>query len=51
MPVALGDRVALRGMYEYNDLGGLVHWTHADPLGVEEGGWVRHRRRLYGGRD
>lgn len=48
VPVALGDRIAFRGQYEYNDLGGLVHWTHADPLGIEEGGWIRHRRRLYG---
>ena len=47
-PVGMGDRVHVRGMYEYNDLGGLVHWTHHDPLGVEDGGWVRHRRRTYG---
>lgn len=47
VPLGVGDRVHLRGMYEWNDLGGLVHWTHDDPLGVEEGGWVRYRRRLY----
>jgi hypothetical protein len=43
----MGDRVQVRGVYEWNHLGGLVHWTHRDPLGVEEGGWVRHRRRDY----
>ena len=47
IPLSLGDRVHFRGMYEWNDLGGLVHWTHHDPLGAEDGGWVRHRRRLY----
>lgn len=51
VPVALGDRVELRGMYEYNDLGGLVHWTHFDPLGTEDGGWIRHQRQVYGRED
>ena len=47
VPVGLGDRVYVRGLYEWNDLGGLVHWTHGDPQGVEDGGWVRYRRRVY----
>lgn len=47
VPLGLGDRVFVRGMYEWNELGGLVHWTHDDPLGVEEGGYVRYRRRIY----
>ena len=47
VPVGLGDRVYFRGMYEWNDLGGLVHWTHDDPQGVEEGGWIRYRRKTY----
>ena len=47
IPLSLGDRVHFRGVYEWNDLGGLVHWTHHDPLGVEDGGWVRYRRKIY----
>jgi hypothetical protein len=47
VPVGMGDRVHVRGVYEWNDLGGLVHWTHDDPLGVEDGGWVRYRRKTY----
>ncbi len=47
VPLGLGDRVRVRGMYEWNDLGGLVHWTHHDPLGVEDGGWIRYRTRVY----
>ena len=39
--------IHFRGVYEWNDLGGLVHWTHHDPLGEEDGGWVRYRRRVY----
>jgi hypothetical protein len=47
VPLGLGDRVHFRGMYEWSDLGGLVHWTHRDPLGIEEGGFVRYRARTY----
>ena len=47
VPLGIGDRVYVRGMYEWNDLGGLVHWTHDDPQGIEEGGYVRYRRREY----
>ena len=47
VPVGMGDRVHVRGMYEWNDLGGLVHWTHDDPQGIEDGGYVRYRRRVY----
>ena len=47
IPVVLGDRLHFRGLYEWNDLGGLVHWTHHDPMGVEDGGWVRYRRTVY----
>ena len=48
IPLSLGDRVHFRGIYEWNDLGGLVHWTHHDPLGAEDGGWVCFRRKVYG---
>jgi len=48
VPLGMGDRVQVRGMYEWNDLGGLVHWTHDDPQRIEDGGWVRYRRRYYG---
>lgn len=47
VPVGLRDRVKFRGMYEWNDLGGLVHWTHHDPHGVENGGFVKYRARTY----
>ena len=47
VPIGMGDRVHVRGMYEWNDLGGLMHWTHHDPLGVEDGGYVRYRTDLY----
>ena len=47
VPVGIGDRVQFRGMYEWNELGGLVHWTHHDPHGIEDGGWIRYQRQTY----
>jgi hypothetical protein len=47
VPLGMGDRVHVRGMYEWNELGGLMHWTHHDPHGVEDGGHVRYRTRVY----
>ena len=47
VPLGMGDRVRFRGLYEWNDLGGLVHWTHHDPHGNEEGGYVFYRRKSY----
>jgi hypothetical protein len=34
-------------MYEWNDLGGLLHWTHDDPHGVADGGYVRYRTNYF----
>jgi hypothetical protein len=47
IPLGLGDRVRFRGMYEWNEHGGLVHWTHRDPLGIEDGGFVKYRAATY----
>jgi hypothetical protein len=43
----IGDEVHFRGQYEWNQRGGLIHWTHHDPAGKRIGGWLRHEDRLY----
>ena len=47
VPIGMGSRIRFRGLYEWNDLGGLVHWTHHDPLGVADGGYIKYRTRVY----
>ena len=47
VPVGIGGRLQFCGMYEWNDLGGLLHWTHHDPHGVEPGGCIKYRRQSY----
>ena len=42
-----GDTVEFFGEYEWNAKGGVVHWTHHDPNGYHESGWVRHKGRVY----
>jgi len=47
VPLGMADRIGFCGIYEWSDLGGTVHWTHHDPRGLEEGGWVEYRQRRY----
>ncbi len=42
-PLDVGDRIEFRGRYEWNEQGGVVHWTHHDPEGRLPGGWIDSR--------
>ena len=42
-----GDRVSVKGEYEWNDRGGLIHWTHCDPNSRHEDGWIIHEDVRY----
>lgn len=43
----VGDAVSFKGEYVWNKQGGLVHWTHEDPDGTHQPGWIRHNGRTY----
>ena len=47
VPVEEGDLVTIRGQFEWNDLGGVLHWTHHDPGDRREGGWIELDGRRY----
>ena len=47
VPAVVGETLEFRGVYEFNEKGGVVHWTHEDPDGKHSGGWIRHRGRVY----
>lgn len=42
-----GDRVAFNGVYEWNENGGVIHWTHHDPAGQHQPGWLMHDGRTF----
>ncbi|MEO6836354.1 MAG: DUF3465 domain-containing protein [Candidatus Tumulicola sp.] len=45
--LARGDRVTVKGEYEFYPLGGVIHWTHRDPRGRHEGGYVEAGGETY----
>lgn len=46
-PIESKDSVRIRGQYEWNDRGGVLHWTHHDPKGRHPGGWIEHAGRRF----
>ncbi|MFC3195130.1 DUF3465 domain-containing protein [Marinicella sediminis] len=47
VPVRPGDLIKVRGRYEWNAQGGVVHWTHHDPQNNMPGGWIQHHKKKY----
>lgn len=46
-PLQVGDELSFRGEYVWNPRGGLVHWTHHDPVGRHAAGWIRRGNRVF----
>jgi hypothetical protein len=47
VPVAVNDSIRLRARYEWNEKGGVLHWTHRDPRKPSAGGWIRVDGEVY----
>lgn len=50
VPAKVGDRVSLRGEYEWSDRGGTIHFTHKPKFSTrdrEQRGWIEHDGRRY----
>ena len=45
--ISNGDVIQFYGEYEWNNKGGVVHWTHRDPNGHHIGGWLKHNGSTY----
>jgi len=42
-----GDMMEFNGEYEWNEKGGVVHWTHRDPAGRHRAGWLKRNGQFY----
>lgn len=42
-----GDSIRFYGQYEWNERGGVIHWTHNDPSGSHAAGWIEHNGKRY----
>jgi hypothetical protein len=47
VPISDGDRVIVHGEYVWNPEGGLIHFTHHDPQGTHEGGYIEDNGTTY----
>ena len=41
------DTLEIYGQYEWNQRGGVLHWTHHDPKRRRQGGWIKHEGKTY----
>lgn len=47
VPIKVGDEVHLKGEFEYDERGGVIHWTHRDPQRRHEAGFIEHLGKRY----
>lgn len=41
------DSVSFFGEYEWNERGGVIHWTHHDPRGRHVDGWIDYEGKRF----
>ena len=42
-----GDSIQFYGEYEWNEKGGVLHWTHREPNGAHVSGCLQHQGQRY----
>ena len=42
-----GGDIQFSGEYVWNEKGGVIHWTHRDPQGLHEAGWLLYQGKKY----
>ena len=47
VPLQVNDTISFNGEYVYNPKGGVMHWTHHDPDGRHENGWIKLNSQTY----
>lgn len=47
VPIQKGDYVWVYGEYEWNEKGGLIHWTHKDKKAIHPDGFIKHKKKTY----
>lgn len=47
LPLQNGCMVKIHGEYIWNEKGGVIHWTHHDPQGRHEPGWIDFNGQRY----
>ena len=45
--ISPGDHLLFYGEYEWNDKGGVIHWTHHDPRKRHPDGWLKFKGQTY----
>lgn len=47
IPAKIGAKIKVRGQYEWNEKGGVIHWTHRDQNDNHAHGWVEYNNIRY----
>ena len=47
VPLAVNNKIRIKGEYDWNEAGGVIHWTNRDINNTREGGWIEHNGKRY----
>jgi len=45
--IKINKEIIFYGEYEWNNKGGVIHWTHRDPDGNHINGWIKYEGNKY----